>query len=471
MGLNGLKSFDFYRKIERDFTKGTFGGALLSICGTILMVALFLLELNDYLSTEVSTQITIDEFEDSTLKINFDITVERLACPFVSIDTENVLGTHKLNLTRNIRKWKVKTKGTVQRRIKETEPAISKLTVQTRAKPVPDHIEPDVLTPSNFEEYVKNHDVVMVEFFAPWCVWSQRFAPIWRQTAHDLRKKYKGRVGIAQCDCTAEDQTRLCHMNHVDRFPTIISYKNGNTHTHDVFHGDRTVDSFSEHVNLQLQTLQQQPESEAERDVLKVEEEDYLDGDGHHLPAVEGCHVSGYVVVQKVPGSLIVSAVSSQHSFDTKRVNMSHRVHHLSFGQKFADDELEVLPDEVTDSLDKLKDREYVSRGENQTHEHYIKVVGTTFKYLDVGTLSSYKYTSHSATYHANTKLPVIRFHYDISPMNVVITESYKPLYQFVTSMFAIIGGVFTVFGLMDGVVYNTQTLLLKRKIELGKQR
>jgi len=195
-----------------------------------------------------------------------------------------------------------------------------------------------------------------------------------------------------------------------------------------------------------------------------------LDGDGEHLPAFEGCHVSGNVLVQKVPGSLIVSAVSSKHSFDTTRVNMTHRVHHLTFGQKFEDEELTLLPDAVTNSLDKLQDREYVSNGQNQTHEHYIKVVGTTFKYLDVGTLSSYKYTSHSATYHANTKLPVIKFHYDISPMNVVVTESYKPLYQFVTSMFAIIGGVFTVFGLMDGVVYNTQTLLLKQKLQLGKQ-
>jgi len=113
-------------------------------------------------------------------------------------------------------------------------------------------------------------------------------------------------------------------------------------------------------------------------------------------------------------------------------VNMSHRVHHLSFGQKFAEDELEILPDEVTDSFDKLKDREYVSTGQNQTHEHYIKVVGTTFKYLDVGTLSSYKYTSHSATYHANTKLPVIRFHYDISPMNVVITERVSPKFAYI---------------------------------------
>ena len=105
----------------------------------------------------------------------------------------------------------------------------------------------------------------------------------------------------------------------------------------------------------------------------------------------------------------------------------------------------------------------------NVTHEHYLKVVGTTFKYLNVGTLQTYKYTTHSAVYHSLTAMPQIKFHYDLSPMNVVVTEKYKPFYQFVTNLFAIIGGVFTVFGLMDSFVYNTHNLI-KKKLQIGKQ-
>lgn len=130
------------------------------------------------------------------------------------------------------------------------------------------------------------------------------------------------------------------------------------------------------------------------------------------------------MLVQKVPGSLLFSAVSPKHSFDRSRVNMTHAIHHLSFGQKFDAAELAVLPPQVTESMHQLNSREFISTGQNQSHEHYIKVVGTTFNYLDVGSLTTYKYTSMSSTYHSETLMPVIKFHYDISPMKVVISEN-----------------------------------------------
>ena len=179
-------------------------------------------------------------------------------------------------------------------------------------------------------------------------------------------------------------------------------------------------------METELQDLGKREVNEAEKEVLEQEKLDYLDGDGEHLPAVEGCHLTGFVLVQKVPGSLLLSAVSPHHSFDHARVNMSHKIHHLNFGQKFDRDELQVLPEQVTEAMHQLSDREFVSVGQNQSHEHYIKVVGTTFNYLDVGALSTYKYTSMSSTYHSDTKLPVIKFHYDISAMKVVVTETVR---------------------------------------------
>lgn len=48
---------------------------------------------------------------------------------------------------------------------------------------------------------------------------------------------------------------------------------------------------------------------------------------------------------------------------------------------------------------------------------------------------------------------PEARFSYDISPMSVVISSDGKPLYQFVTSICAVIGGTFTVVGIISGVL------------------
>jgi len=47
--------------------------------------------------------------------------------------------------------------------------------------------------------------------------------------------------------------------------------------------------------------------------------------------------------------------------------------------------------------------------------------------------------------------IPEARFTYDLSPMAVVIQRKGKQWYEFVTSICALIGGTFTVMGLLSG--------------------
>ena len=57
---------------------------------------------------------------------------------------------------------------------------------------------------------------------------------------------------------------------------------------------------------------------------------------------------------------------------------------------------------------------------------------------------------------------------YDLSPMMVQLTETSHSLTHFLTGVCAIVGGVFTVAGMVDGMLYQSQKAL-KKKIELGK--
>lgn len=474
--LSKLKRLDAYRKIEADLTKGTVSGASLSLVGAIIMITLFFLELGDYMETKISTEVKLDDFEDAFLQINFNVTVEHVPCPYLSIETENVLGTHQGNLTKNVRKWKLKTKGAVQRRLKEhAVQEVEHIVVQEAAPPPPPPAQHKAVSLSNhdFDSYVADHDLTLVNFFAPWCIWSQRLTPVWEHAAALAGEKYDdSRIGIAKVDCTGKDQVDVCHSNHINAFPTIVTFK-GDVHSHEHYHGDRTTDAFLRHIEFEIPAAgsrrRMEEETPDEEAIRNEEDKDFNDGDGEHAPAIEGCQVSGFVLVTKVPGSLIIAAKSSKHSMDMSRTNMTHIMHHLSFGQKYEKYEMRLLPSEVADNMHKLDDKEYLSTRKNQTHEHYVKIVGTTFQYLDVGALQTYKYTTHSAKYHGETRFPLVKFHYDLSPMNVIVTEKYKPFYQFITSMFAIIGGVFTVFGLMDSVVYNTERVV-RKKLQLGKQ-
>ena len=105
--MNWLRKTDFYRKIPKDLTEGTACGGSLSIFGSFFMIILFILEFYAYLSVDTMMNVQMDTNADALLRINFNVTMTRLPCQYVSIDVSDVLGVRKVNMTKNIRKWKV----------------------------------------------------------------------------------------------------------------------------------------------------------------------------------------------------------------------------------------------------------------------------------------------------------------------------------------------------------------------------
>ena len=51
--------------------------------------------------------------------------------------------------------------------------------------------------------------------------------------------------------------------------------------------------------------------------------------------------------------------------------------------------------------------------------------------------------------------LPGVFFIYDISPIKVKFTEKQQSFTYFLTSLCAIVGGVFTVAGIIDAAIYS----------------
>lgn len=79
----------------------------------------------------------------------------------------------------------------------------------------------------------------------------------------------------------------------------------------------------------------------------------------------------------------------------------------------------------------------------------------------------AYEYTVHSHLYNTDD-VPTAKFSYDMSPIQIIVTERKKALYHFVTTTCAIVGGVFTVTGILDGILYGAGRLA--KKVDLGKQ-
>ena len=75
------------------------------------------------------------------------------------------------------------------------------------------------LTSENHDETVKD-GVVLIDFWAGWCVPCQRFAPIFEKAAEDHPD-----VTFAKVD--TEDQQQLSMRYGVTSIPTLVAYRDG----------------------------------------------------------------------------------------------------------------------------------------------------------------------------------------------------------------------------------------------------
>ena len=63
--------------------------------------------------------------------------------------------------------------------------------------------------------------------------------------------------------------------------------------------------------------------------------------------------------------------------------------------------------------------------------------------------------TQSQIMHYDEMDVPEAKFSYDLSPMAVVVTNKGRRWYDFITSLCAIIGGTFTVVGILDSVLHK----------------
>lgn len=104
------------------------------------------------------------------------------------------------------------------------------------------------LTKENYYETLKNNKVVLINFYADWCMFSQQLAPIFHQSADIIHEEYQN-VKLGRVDCEAEQNIAL--ENSVSKYPTIKLYRNGKPLRKE-FRGQRSVDAFSAYIKQQM---------------------------------------------------------------------------------------------------------------------------------------------------------------------------------------------------------------------------
>jgi len=179
----------------------------------------------------------------------------------------------------------------------------------------------------------------------------------------------------------------------------------------------------------------------------------------------EGCLFEARFAVNKVPGNFHVATHSAEKQPDD--YDFGHEIHELSFGSK-----IRKISAKGIGSFNSLKGREKLDSNGLESYEYVMKIVPTTYEDLGGNALVAYQYTYAFRSYvsfgHGGRVVPAIWFRYDLNPITVKYHETRPPIYHFLTTVCAIVGGTFTVAGIINSIIFTGLEVLLKKN-ELGK--
>ncbi len=172
----------------------------------------------------------------------------------------------------------------------------------------------------------------------------------------------------------------------------------------------------------------------------------------------EGCEVKGYLEVNRVPGSFVISPGRSL-SLGLQMVklnvhtnlNLTHTIHRLSFGEGFPG---------IVSPLDGTQR----SIPANSVQQYFLTVVPTTYTPLNskvkistnqYSVTESYSKARPNALGLVSNKQAGVFFEYDLSAIRVDFKETRSSFGAFLTGICAIIGGVVTIAGVVQrGIEY-----------------
>jgi hypothetical protein len=178
------------------------------------------------------------------------------------------------------------------------------------------------------------------------------------------------------------------------------------------------------------------------------------------------------VSIGALQGGIVIQAKSDGHEFNWATMDVSHTVNHVSFGPFLSDTAWKVMPPHIAQAVGSLDDRAFTSEQHiPTTHEHMIKVVKNVVELphsWGIPPVVAHGYVVNSNNIQRFAEVPSVRINYDIMPIIVHVKSKFISFYAFLTRLCAILGGVFTITGIITAAVDAGVTSMLK-KDRIGK--
>lgn len=420
-------------------------------------------ELGAFLRTTYLTNIIMDENRENSMQINFDIMLFDLPCKYLKIGVFSKFGEERLNATEQFHYIPVDHTGQYKgmaytsAEIAVLEQADNEGDVSDEEKKELDSdwaASSDNFKHNDFDRVVTFHDFTLVNFYAEWCSHCRDFYPTWMAASTKISESMefedadgsKRTVKFLRMNCV--DFGPTCQKAQIAAFPSVRLYKRDGSF--EIFSQKRSVDNIASFLTNSVKNS-------------------HLIISQHHAMFNEGCQVQGTLQVARVPGHFHLQAEAFGNvNVNPSITNVSHRVNHLSFGDREARNwaERQKIPREMIGHINPLDGKKFIVERFHEAPQHYLKVVST---HVQGKSNVFYQMTHTDRTRRLKQDkdvTPQARFTYDFSPMSVVVKAKSKRWYEFLTSLFAILGGTYTVVELCSGAV---DTVAVTVKDAMGK--
>jgi hypothetical protein len=184
----------------------------------------------------------------------------------------------------------------------------------------------------------------------------------------------------------------------------------------------------------------------------------------------ETCNMFGNMRVSRVQGVFLFTMVPNvrpgeKKTHDISRVsksmNLTHTVNYLEFGPQ------------IPSAQHPLDGLTVMQRNKGHfAFKYHLQVVPTRWLSSRGFEVNTYKFSpafsQKNITERISRDVPGIYFYYDIAPISVISREVVYSVWQFVTSVCAIVGGAFTCAALADQLLFKALTTV-EGKRRIGK--
>lgn len=448
-----MRNFDAFATVPKDLAEASASGAVMTLIAVVTCTILFFCEMSAFLTAKPRTDVVLDSNQDSSLRINFDVTMIDMACDHVTVGVWDAFGTERMNISKNIMKQRIdhtgQDKGHAYSDDELTELEYSDKSFtneELRELDADWSSSSDQFKHDDFQSVIDAHDFTFVNFYADWCPHCRQFTPIWGQFEDKVNKGEEGftdadgvkaNIRVLKINCVDFEET--CQDQKVSSFPSVRLYRRGAK--------DKQWSDYQ--GRRDLETLQTFAHAE-------IKKRHMHSGAHYHQIFAEGCRIAGNLEVARVPGTVHFQAQhTNEKTLNLAFTNVSHQIHKFTFGED-NDRSIGLLPAEYKRHANPLDGRTFAVDKFHMAPHHYIKVVHTRF---ESSSIRSYQQTHQWSVRTLQRKtIPQAKFSYDLSPVEVVIRKGDRRWYDFMTSVLAIVGGAFTVMSMTSGVLNVANT-------------